>query len=172
MEPWFPDLLFNSLGYLLSQKCGKEKFCLNFLFSFVKLQNDPDLKKKNSGKICILVTGVFWCLSLKQIHQNPQEVLVMLYFLLGHLIPNPLPRSASWDQGPVSQSTAGGASTGRTVYMGPLILDNFTDHTYWGKSSLALLRTTYLVTFFSIGKVCVYMKHLLCFSQNYFLRKF
>ena len=80
-QPWLSSL----------SKMWKGKFCLNFLFSFVKLQNDPDLKKKNSGKICILVTGVFWCLSLKQIHQNPQEVLVMLYFLLGHLIPTPCP---------------------------------------------------------------------------------
>lgn len=107
-QPWLSSL----------SKMWKGKFCLNFLFSFVKLQNNPDLKEKNSGKFCILVTTVC-CLSLKQTHQNPQEVLVMLY-------PHPLPRSASWDQGPVSHSTAGGASAGRPVYMGPLILDNFT----------------------------------------------
>lgn len=108
-QPWLSSL----------SKMWKGKFCLNFLFSFVKLQNNPDLKEKNSGKFCILVTTVC-CLSLKQTHQNPQEVLVMLY-------PHPLPRSASWDQGPVSHSTAGGASAGRPVYMGPLILDNFTE---------------------------------------------
>ena len=80
-QPWLSSSL---------SKMWKGEFCLNFLFSFVKLQNNPDLKKKNSGKICILVTGV-WCLSLKQIHQNSHEVLVVLYFLLGHLIPTPSP---------------------------------------------------------------------------------
>lgn len=66
-QPWLSSV----------SKMWKGKFCLNFLFSFVKLQSNPDLKKKNSGKFCILVTGV-WCLSLKQTHQNPQEVVVML----------------------------------------------------------------------------------------------
>ena len=126
-QPWLSSSL---------SKMWKGEFCLNFLFSFVKLQNNSDLEKFRKNLHLGYRSLVF---ITKADSSEPPRSTCHVVFPTWRSYPHPLPWSASWDQGPVIQSTAGGAGAGagRAVYMGPLILDNFTDHTYWGKSSLA-----------------------------------
>lgn len=133
--------------------------------AFVKLQIDPNLNKKISWKKSASWYRCLVFITKADSSEAPGETCQCCISWLALLSPLPALKCIM-EPGTSQQTYRRGANCKKECLHGTVDTWQLQGPHVLRKTKSSTLTTTYVATFFSIGKMCFYMKHLLSFSQN------